>query len=105
MYTQRELLKGIRETARLTQQELADLLGVHKMLIAMMETGKREMSKDFIASLAKALGVSSLSIAPILYANEPRPSGLAGRLVDIAEALQKTLVSRVAKKLIKDARD
>ena len=101
MYTQRELLKGIRKTAGLTQQELADLLGVHKMLIAMLETGKREMTKDFIDKLAKALGVSSFSISPVLYANEERPSGLAGKLVDLAEALQETLVTKTAKRLTK----
>lgn len=45
-------LQLLRESRGLTQQDLADELGLSRSTIAMMESGKREGSIDVISSLA-----------------------------------------------------
>ena len=51
------MLKKARERRKLTQQELADKIGVHQVTIARLETGKRQPSMDLLHRLAKALKV------------------------------------------------
>lgn len=51
------MLKKVRENRKLTQQALADKVGVHQVTIARLETGKRQPSMDLLHRLAKALRV------------------------------------------------
>ncbi|MEU6580621.1 helix-turn-helix transcriptional regulator [Nocardia sp. NPDC046763] len=51
-------LRGLRGERRLTQQQLADLLGWNKKTIQRFENGEREMTMGQVFELAEALSVS-----------------------------------------------
>ena len=45
-FTFSELLKSIRKVAGVNQQEMADILGVSRVLIGMIESDMKEPSKN-----------------------------------------------------------
>ena len=51
------VLKGARLRRELTQAQLAEKVGVHKMTISRLERGDRQPSMRMLQRLAKALGV------------------------------------------------
>ncbi|MGW3546131.1 helix-turn-helix domain-containing protein, partial [Nocardia niigatensis] len=51
-------LRGLRAERRLTQQQLADLLGWNKKTVQRFENGEREMDMSQIWAVAKALGTT-----------------------------------------------
>lgn len=51
------MLKKARQRRKLTQQALADKVGIRQETIARLETGKRQPSMDLLYRLAKALKV------------------------------------------------
>ena len=51
------VLKKARERRKLTQQALADKVGVRQETIARLESGTRQPSMDLLHRLAKALKV------------------------------------------------
>ncbi len=51
------VLKKVREKRKLTQQALADKVGVRQETIARLETGTRQPSMDLLHRLAKELKV------------------------------------------------
>jgi DNA-binding XRE family transcriptional regulator len=51
-------VKVWREYRELTQQQLADLVGISKPYLSQIETGKRAGTTDVLSALAKALNVS-----------------------------------------------
>lgn len=56
-------LKELREAAGLSQQELADRIGFHKLSVAKIEQGIREPTWASVLALANALGVTSDAFA------------------------------------------
>ena len=50
-------LKRLRERRGLTQQQLADRIGAHRVTIAKLETGALRPGVDVLEGLAKALKV------------------------------------------------
>lgn len=76
---------------------------VSPILIAMIESGQRGVSKKFIDKLASNLGVNSSSITPFLYLNGDTQlsdiSGLEKQLLSIGSKLQKHLIEKKAKNL------
>lgn len=50
-------LKEIRESLKLTQQELADLVGTTQAQIGRLEKGQRDLSQHWMSVLAKALKI------------------------------------------------
>jgi transcriptional regulator with XRE-family HTH domain len=52
-------LKELREQAGLTQQQLAEKAGMHKLTVAKLEQGIREPSWATVQALADALGVNT----------------------------------------------
>ncbi len=50
-------LKRLRERRKLTQQQLADRVGAHRVTIAKLETGALRPGVDMLEGLAKALKV------------------------------------------------
>jgi DNA-binding XRE family transcriptional regulator len=50
-------LRQLREAAKLTQQELADRAGLHRVAIARYEAGDRAPTYAALCALADALGV------------------------------------------------
>lgn len=67
MYTFPELIRKIRGEAGLTQAEFAKAVDVSPVLIAMVETGQKEVSKKLLLKIAERLEVSPASISPFLY--------------------------------------
>ena len=57
MTWQPERLKTLRERRHLTQDALAQRVGVHRVTIARLETGARQPGLEMLEGLAKALQV------------------------------------------------
>jgi transcriptional regulator with XRE-family HTH domain len=59
-------LAELRTAAGLTQQQLADKAGLHRVQIARLETGQQGASWETVLALCKALGVSceAFRVAP-----------------------------------------
>ena len=52
-------LKELSKEKKITQQEIADTIGVHQTLVSQWFTGKTKPSLDHAQMLAKLLGVST----------------------------------------------
>jgi transcriptional regulator with XRE-family HTH domain len=103
MYTFPELLKQIRKESNLTQEGLAEILGVSTILISMIEAGQREVSRNFVLKLADKMKVRPSSIIPfIFFDNTSRGNNLSGpekKLISFGEKLQKYLIKVKSKNL------
>lgn len=102
MYTFPELIKIIRKEAGLSQPDFARKLEVSSALIAMIETGQKEVSKKFVLKLAKALEVHPTSITPFLFYDGTSLSHLSGlekTIIDQGEKLQVQLINKKAQLL------
>lgn len=108
MYTFPDLIKKIRKEASLTQSDFAIALDVSPVLIAMVETGQKEVSKNFITKLANLMEVHPSSITPFLFfETNQSPQGLSGiekSLVNFGEKMQQHLIHKKAPLLRKYAR-
>ena len=69
MYYRR--LKDLREDHDLTQQQLVDILHMHKTTYTNYEQGKREIPFDLVIRLAKLYNVSIDFIAELKSQPEP----------------------------------
>jgi transcriptional regulator with XRE-family HTH domain len=67
-------LRELREQAGLTQQQLAERAGIHKLTVAKFEQGLREPGWSTVQALVDALGVScdALRQAPALQGTRKR---------------------------------
>lgn len=105
MYTFPDLLKKIRDEAGLTQEDLAEVLDVSTVLISMIETGQKQVSRNLIEKLAKKLGVHPSSIMPFVFSEEDmdlhKLSSAERALILVGEKLQKYLIHAKAKRLKK----
>lgn len=105
MHTFQELLKRIRRESDLTQEEFARVLGVSTILVALLESGKREVSKAFILKLADKLEVQPGTITPFLLPNDKaehlKLSRIERSLFGFGETLQTFLIEKRAKNLQK----
>ena len=82
-------LKCLRESAGITQQELAGRAGMHKLGVAKLEQGLREPTWATVQALAKALGVTVLAFVVEDGEAESRPAQM-GRPRKIPAAAQET---------------
>lgn len=109
MYTFPELIKKIREESGLTQTEFAKAIGVSSVLIAMIETGKKEISKNFLIKLAEKMNVHPSSITPFLFIQKDNSikniSEIERMLMLWGEKMQKHLIENRAKTLNKHAKE
>jgi len=64
-------LKDLREDHDLTQNQLVEILNMHKTTYTNYEQGKREIPLELVIRLAKLYNVSIDYIAELI--NEPRP--------------------------------
>lgn len=103
MYSFPEFLKKIREESQLTQEDLAKILGVSTILISMVETGQKEVSKKFIKTLAEKMSVSASSITPFLFFEKEASlrdlSNPEKEFIKLAEKLQIHLIQMKSKNL------
>jgi len=107
MLTFPDLIKKIREEAGLTQPQFAKAVGVSSVLVAMIETGQKEVSKSFLLKLAKALNVHPASITPFIFLDKKslfgEVTGVERMLIAWGEKMQKLLIKNRAKLLKKYA--
>jgi len=100
MLTFHDLLKRLRSEANMTQQQFADALGISKILLVLLENGKKEPSRKFISHLAKKLHVHPISIMPFLtYDSAIAPENLSRfevKLISLGESLQKRLIKQTS---------
>jgi transcriptional regulator with XRE-family HTH domain len=70
-------LQALRLAAGLTQAELAEKIGVHRVAVARWEGDEREPNWSNVVALAKALGVDCRAFTeePSTEATEPRKPG------------------------------
>jgi DNA-binding XRE family transcriptional regulator len=59
-------LKAARKKANMTQQQLADKLGVSAQMISAWETGRRNPKYSTMKEIAKALGAPAMELLPEL---------------------------------------
>ena len=101
-----DLIKKIRKSGGLTQKEFAEAINVSTVLVAMIESGNKEVSKKFILKLANGLSVHPSSITPFLFSDqnlkEDKISFLEKSLIDFGEKMQIYLIKESAKKLRKN---
>lgn len=108
MYSFPDLIKKIREEAGLTQAEFAKALNVSTILISMVETEQKEVSKKLLISLANKLRVHPASITPFLFNIDKHPedkiSYIEKTLIDWGEKMQVHLIKERSKLLKEDAK-
>ena len=101
MYTFPELIRKIREEAGLTQAEFARSINVSAVLIAMVETGQKEVSKNLLIKLAEKMKVHPASITPFLFISKDEPveknSEIERMLIKWGEKMQRHLIKDRAK--------
>lgn len=105
MYSFPELIRKIRSEAGLTQTEFAKAIDVSPVLIAMVESGQKEVSKKLIIKIADGLKVHPSSITPFMYGdslkNSQELSSVEKQFLDWGEKLQNHLIQKRAKLLRK----
>lgn len=107
MYTFPQLIRKIRDEAGLTQAQFADALDVSTVLVTMIETGQKEVSKKFVIKLSNRMNVHPASITPFLFMatdiDKKSLSQIEKMLLELGEKMQGVLVKDKAKKLRKYA--
>lgn len=96
----RNLLR-LRKAKGLTQQELADLVGVGKAYISSLETGRIGLSKAKSKELAQVLDVDIQEFYQTEKPQESEPlrfikSEIDKRFADLSESDQLNLVAKIA---------
>ncbi len=107
MYSFPELIKKIRGEAGLTQAEFAKALGVSTVLITMVETNQKEVSKKLLIKIAERLGVHPSSITPFMFMDKRmnnNPSAIEKNFIEWGEKMQVHLIKKRAKLLRKYAK-
>jgi len=103
MYTFPDLIKKIREEAQLTQAEFAKILDISAVLVAMIETGQKEVSRKTILRLSEKMDVHPSSITPFMFNDENKyqnnMSKIEKSFLQFGEQLQDYLIKTKAKKL------
>ena len=76
-------------------------MDVSTVLITMVETGKKEASKNFVVRLADKLEVRPSSIMPFVFEDDEsaNATGVEKALIDAGVRLQHHLITVKAKKL------
>lgn len=91
-------LRHLRETRKVSQQVIADLMHVSKMTVSDLERGKIQLNVDYMARLARIFGV-----APVDLLNEEDQNEFLRaeemellRLYRLADPVQREMIHRVA---------
>ena len=105
MYTFPDLIKQIRKESNLTQNEFAKRIGVSTVLISMIETGQKNVSKSLVKKLSTKLGVHPSVLAPFVFTenikSSPPLSTLEKQLLEVGTKMQLHLIKVKSKNLRK----
>ena len=63
----RDPLKVYRDDNQLSQQDIADKLGVSRQLVGMLETGERTYTADMAVLIEKKIGIPRVKFRPDLF--------------------------------------
>ena len=75
-----QVIRQLRRTRELTQEELAERAGIHVTFLSRIESGRALPGLDVLERLARALGVT---LAEVVQALDAEPdSGRAGQLLE-----------------------
>lgn len=91
-------IRELRMAAGLSQQAVADRVGVAKMTISALETGKMQLTLEYMRRIASALGAATTDLMPL----EDNPEALSldeRRLIEALRAApeeQREQLHRVA---------
>lgn len=103
MYSFPELIKEIRKEANLTQAEFARFLKVSTVLVSMIESGQKEVSKKLLIKLADKMDVHPFSITPFLFSDIKNPIRKQNKIekmfIRYGEKMQNHLIKNRAKKI------
>jgi transcriptional regulator with XRE-family HTH domain len=69
-------IKELREARKWSQEEFADLCGVHRTYIGSAENGARNLTIQVLAMFARAFGIT---VSELLSGMEERANGLSSR--------------------------
>ncbi|HEY4963355.1 MAG TPA: helix-turn-helix transcriptional regulator [Candidatus Saccharimonadales bacterium] len=105
MYTLPILIKKIRSEAGLTQAEFAKSIDASPVLIAMVESNQKQVSKKLLQKIANGLEVHPASITPFIYGSdlsrEKDLSKVEKQFLSLGSKLQDHLIKDKAKLLRK----
>ena len=93
-------LKELREKAGITQQQLGEKAGIHKLTVAKLEQGIREPSWATVQALAAALGKTCEAFAAALENPEEDGKRPRGRPMNPPQT-EKQLANKAAAKKAK----
>lgn len=96
-------LKELRNSAWISQSQLAEIMEVSVLLITLIETNKKEPSKKFISTLAQRLDVKVTSILPLISDEDIDVnllSWLEKKIISLVDDLQVFLIQKKAHKLL-----
>jgi len=71
-------LRAVRVASGLTQEEFADLLGIHRTYIGGLERGERNVTLQTVERLAASLAVPAMALLDGTAAGPPPPSDTSG---------------------------
>lgn len=60
-------LKSYRASSELSQQEVADKLGVSRQMVSFLENGARDFTADMAVLMEKKLGILRSRVRPDLF--------------------------------------
>lgn len=60
-------LKAYRKRERLSQQDVAQKLGISRAMVGLLENGKREFSAETAVLIEKNLGINRVVLRPDLF--------------------------------------
>lgn len=67
-------LKAYRDEHHLSQQDIADRLGVSRALVGLLETGKRDYTAAMAVLIEEKLGIGRERFRPDLFGRTAQPS-------------------------------
>lgn len=60
-------LKAYRKRQRLSQQEVADKLGISRGMVGLLENGQREYTAETAVLIEKRLGINRVVLRPDIF--------------------------------------
>lgn len=97
---ERPRLRAWRKRMKMTQEEVAELLGTDKGTVSKLERGRQRLTDDWLQAFARAYGVKPRRLyddAPegspidqLLEIVEPAPEKLQRQILEVARTLVKT---------------
>lgn len=60
-------LKAYREKNKLSQEEIASLLGISRQMVGMLETGDRDYTAEMAVLIEEKLGLNRVLFRPDLF--------------------------------------